>query len=187
MPLNVIPFQMPEPMEIPAHLAEQLRQLPVEEAMQRGMELLMQVEVADIMIYERIDGDGQLQIEAVLGKQGPEEAWRERLAAEPFYGAPPGDASGLAGQAFAQGQSLLVMGQVAEGEDVALPPGLAQQLLPTGSGNVGFLYVLTLAAGGRPLGALTLIRAASEGPLNHEQPNITEAMRRLLSELLSAA
>ena len=37
----------------------------------------------------------------------------------------------------------------------------------------------------RPLGALTLVRPASEGPLNHEQPNITEAMRRLLSEILA--
>jgi len=31
-----------------------------------------------------------------------------------------------------------------------------------------------------------LIREPSEGPLNHEQPNITEGMRRLMSELVSA-
>ena len=78
------------------------------------------------------------------------------------------------------------MGQQAAGEEPGLPPALAAHLLPEGAGNVGFLYVLTLAAAdSRPLGALTLVRPASEGPLNHEQPNITEAMRRLLSEILA--
>jgi len=34
------------------------------------------------------------------------------------------------------------------------------------------------------LGTLTLVRPAADGPLNHEQPNISEAMRQELSGIL---
>ena len=187
MPVSVIPFRMPEPALIPEHIAGQLRQMPALEAVRRGLELLMQIEVAHVMVWERIDEEGRLRLQEVLSREGSPEELKERLASEPFYGEPlKGAASGLAGQALETGQSLLVMGQQAAGEDSGLPPALASHLLPAGAGNVGFLYVLTLVAeDGRPLGALTLVRPASEGPLNHEQPNITEAMRRLLSEILA--
>ena len=187
MAVSVIPFRMPEPALIPEHIAGQLRQMPAPQAVRRGLELLMQIEVAHLMLWERIDGEGRLRLQEVLSREGSPEALKETLAAEPFYGEPLGGAaSGLAGRAFEAGQSLLVMGQQAAGEEPALPAALASHLLPAGAGNVGFLYVLTLAAAdGRPLGALTLARPASEGPLNHEQPNITEAMRRLLSEILA--
>jgi hypothetical protein len=187
MAVNVIPFQMPEPMEIPEHIVEQLKQMPADEAMRRGMELLMQIEAADVMLYERVDDDGRLQLADVLTKEGPADPLQVSLSAESFYGAPlNGAASGLAGRAFEAGQSLLVMGQAAAGDEPQLPPALAGHLLNGGEGNVGFLYVLTLTtAEDRALGALTLIRAASEGPLHHEQPNIAEAMRQLMSQILS--
>ena len=187
MAVSVIPFRMPEPALIPEHIAGQLRQMPALEAVRRGLELLMQIEVAHVMIWERVDEEGRLHLQEVLSRDGSPAELRDKLSAEPFYGQPlNGAASGLAGRALETGQSLLVMGQQAAGEESGLPAALAEHLLPAGAGNVGFLYVLTLAAeDGRPLGALTLVRPASEGPLNHEQPNITEAMRRLLSEILA--
>lgn len=188
MAVYVIPFRMPEPLAIPAHIVQQLRQLPAAQGARRGMELLMEVEVADVMILERLDAQGRLQLAEVLDREGEATDLKQALEREPFYGqVPDRDGSGLAGRALAQGQSLLVMGQADAGEDALLPPVLAHHLQGRGDGNLGFLYVLTLANGaGLSLGALTLIRAATEGPLNHEQPNLAEAMRRLLSELLSA-
>jgi len=189
MPVNVIPFQMPEPMEIPAHIVEHLRQLPAPEALRKGMELLMQVEVADVMLLEGVDEDGNLQLQDVVTREGEPGAWHGPLGSESFYGKPPtAQASGLAGQALALNQALLVMGQLEPGEVSALPAALAAQLVGESGGSVGFLYVLPLiGADARARGALTLIRAASEGPLNHDQPNITEAMRRLMTDLLGAA
>jgi hypothetical protein len=34
---------------------------------------------------------------------------------------------------------------------------------------------------------LTLLRPFASGPLNHEQPNVTEGLRRLLGEILQGA
>jgi hypothetical protein len=187
MALHVIPFQMPEPMEIPDHIAEQLRQMPAGEAVCKGMGLLMQIEAADIILYERIDESGMLQLESVMGREGALSDVQADLEAEGFYGQVPTVASGLAGQALEQNQSLLVMGQLETGEESAMPPRLAQRLVGADGGNVGFLYVLRLTDGeDNSRGVLTLIRSAGEGPLNHEQPNINEGMRRLLSEMVSA-
>jgi hypothetical protein len=187
MALHVIPFNMPEPMEIPAHIVEQLRQLPAGEAIDKGMGLLMQIEAADIILFERIDAEGFLQLESVMGKDGSLPDVLADLQQESFYGQAPAAESGLAGQAIEQGKSLLVMGQLEAGEDSPMPQRLATRLVGEGGGNAGFLYVLRLTdAADTSRGVLTLIRGAGDGPLNHEQPNITEAMRRLLSELLSA-
>ncbi|MBT3342814.1 MAG: hypothetical protein HN712_19010 [Gemmatimonadetes bacterium] len=188
MAITVIPFNMPEPMEIPAHLVDQLKQMPADEAVSRGMELLMQIDAADLMLYERIDADGHLQLVEARGKKGPDTALLQMLTTDGLHGVPLADATGtMAAQAFAQNSSLLIMGaHDAEGKTSPLPPALHAHLLgEAGAGNVGFLYVLTLADGDRPLGALTLIREASEGPLNHEQPNLTQAVRLLLSEILA--
>lgn len=185
MAVHVIPFQMPEPTAIPEHIAGALRSLPAAAAVRRGLELLMQIEVADVMVLERIV-DGRLQLAEVLCREGSAEGLKQDLAQESFYGQPPAADSGLAGRAIAQGQPLLLLGQVGAGEESPLPAVLDRHLQARGDGNIGFLYVLTLANGGAPVGVLTLIRAAAEGPLNHEQPNITEAMRRLLAEVLSA-
>ena len=185
MPLHVIPFKMPEPMEIPAHIVEQLRQMPAGEAICKGMGLLMQIEAADIILYERIDEGGLLQLESVMGRDRALSEVRADLEGESFYGQAPVGTSGLAGQALEQGQSLLVMGQLDAGEDSTMPPRLAKQLVGGEGGNVGFIYVLCLTdEAGASRGVITLIRNASEGPLNHEQPNITEGMRRLMSELV---
>jgi hypothetical protein len=184
MALHVIPFNMPEPMEIPAHIVEQLRAMPAADAIAKGMGLLMQIEAADIMLFEQVDASGLLQLESVMGKQGPLPDVAADLRQEPFYGQVCTAASGLAGQAVDQAQSLLVMGQLAAGEASAMPPRLAQHLIGD-NGNVGFLYVLRLTDdSGTCKGVITLIRSASEGPLNHEQPNITEGMRRLMSDII---
>ena len=187
MALHVIPFNMPEPMEIPAHIVEQLRGMPAGEAVRKGMGLLMQIDAANIMLYEAIDASGHLQLESVMGKDGALPDVQADLAQEAFYGQAFSAWSGLAGQALEQAQSLLVMGQLAAGEDSAMPARLAKHLVGDNGGNVGFLYVLRLTDdAGASRGVITLIREASEGPLNHEQPNITEGMRRLMSELVSA-
>ncbi len=188
MAITVIPFNMPEPMEIPSHLVEQLKSMPADAAVSRAMELLMQIEAADHMVYERVDADGNLQLVEACGKNGPDASLLEALSADGLHGTSLADStSTLAGQAFGQGSSLLIMGQHDDNKTSPLPPALLTFLLgDSGVGNVGFLYVLTFEDGDRPLGALTLIRQASEGPLNHEQPNLTQAVRLLLAEILAA-
>ena len=190
MAITVIPFNMPEPMEIPAHLVEQLRELPADEAVSRGMELLMQIDAADIMLYERLDADGHLQLVEARNRSGLDAILLQKLVVDGLYSVPLADAATtLSGQAFALNSALLIMGaHDADGKTSPLPAALHTHLLgENGTGNVGFIYVLTLADGDRPLGSLTLIREASEGPLNHEQPNLTQAVRLLLSEILAAA
>ena len=84
MAVSVIPFRMPEPGQIPEHIAGHLRQMPAHEAVRRGMELLMQIEVAHVMLWERVDGEGRLHLQEVLVKDGPPEELKERLGSEPF-------------------------------------------------------------------------------------------------------
>ena len=189
MPVSVIPFNMPEPMEIPAHLVDLLKQLPSDEAvMNQAMELLMGIDAAETMIYERVDENGLLGLGGVACQDEERAAeLKERLAEESFYGQPLGSAGeSLVGQAFAKNSALLVMGQVEAGEETPLPTALEHFLLEAGSGNIGFLYVLTLTGADEcPLGGLTLIRPTEAGPLNHEQPNITEGLRRELNAILA--
>ncbi|MCC7262309.1 MAG: hypothetical protein IT369_07295 [Candidatus Latescibacteria bacterium] len=187
MPVNAIPFKMPAPVEIPAHLVAMLRQLPPEQAVQRGMELLLQIEAAEILIFDQVDPDGRLMLGGVACADAVDAAAvRQALAAEALYGQPLSDAS-LAGRALAQGNALLVMGQTRAGEEGALPPRLQEVLLQRGAGgNIGFIYVLPLGGGAEPaLGALTLVRGAAAGPLNHEQPGLTEGMRQVLAGILA--
>ena len=54
MPVSIIPFNMPEPVEIPSHIIDSLTSMPPDEAVAKGMDLLMQIEAADTMVYERI-------------------------------------------------------------------------------------------------------------------------------------
>ena len=169
MAVSVIPFKMPEPMEIPDHIAEGLRQMPADEAVKRGAELLLDIDAAETIIYERVDEEGALQMRGVVTRNGGEDLG-DLLRQQEFYGKPLAEeGNSLAGAAFARQSSLLVMGQAETGDEPPLPTGLAQHLLDSsGDGNVGFVYVLTLAgADDRPLGALTLLRPQSTGPLNH--------------------
>ena len=188
MPVSVIPFNMPEPMAIPEHIADMLRELSKDEAVARAMELLMDIDVAEAMIYERLDQGGHLELGQVLAR--PDHKARELrslLEEEEFFGKKLSEAGhSLAGQAFASHSALLLMGQVGAGEEVPLPAGLRNYLLAGAeSGSIGFIYVLTFTGQDqRPLGALTLIRSAAAGPLNHEQPNIAEGVRRELSAIL---
>lgn len=190
MPVSVIPFNMPDPMEIPPHLVDMLKALPSDEAvMDKAMELLAGIEAAETMIYERVDENGVLGLGGVCSTDpGRAAELKQRLAAETFYNQPlENDGKSLAAQAFANNSPLLVMGQVAAGEEAPLPAVLKDFLLDGESGNIGFLYVLTLSgADQRPLGALTLVRPAATGPLNHEQPNITEGLRQVLSAILGS-
>ena len=186
MALTVIPFNMPAPMEIPSHIVDMLSGMEPDEAVCKGMELLLGIEVADAIVYERIAGDGTLHLHAVHSGDGRAEELENTLRQESFYGEPLGaDTRSTAAAAFAENTPLLIMGDSGDGER-PLPPNLGKVILGgNDSGNVGFVYVLPLAgAGARPLGALTLIRSQKNGPLNHEQPNIVEGMSRLLGRLL---
>lgn len=189
MPVSLIPFKMPAPLEIPAHLVAALRQLPPGEAMRRGMELLLQIDAAEVILYERLDRSGRLELGGVVCRDSSRtEAVQELLRQEEFYGKPPSaEGRSLAGAALAQGSALLVMGQAQPGEEAPLPARLREWLLATG-GSVGFVYVLPLAGQDKnPLGALTLIRPATAGPLNHDQPGLVEGMRQVLSRMLTEA
>ena len=187
MAVSVIPFNMPAPMEIPSHIVEMLSGMEPGEAVCKGMELLMGIDAADAILYERIAGDGTLHLHAVRSGDGRSGELERTLGQESFYGRPLGeDARSTAAAAFEKNSPLLIMGESSGDGDGPLPPGLGKVILGgSDSGNVGFVYVLPLSgAGDRPLGALTLIRAQKNGPLNHEQPNIAEAMRQLLGRLL---
>ncbi len=186
MPVNAIPFRMPAPVEIPAHLVSMLRQLPADQAAQRAMELLLQIEAAEILIFEKVDRDGRLELGGVVCQDAAQAGpVRGLLAGEVHYGQPLSAAS-LAGRALAQGSALLVMGQANAGEESPVPPCLQQLLLQRGAGgNIGFVYVLPLGGGALPpRGALTLVRGAAAGPLNHEQPGLAEGMRLVLAGIL---
>ena len=188
MAISVIPFNMPEPIEIPVHIVAALRQLPRDEAVAKAMNLLMEVDVAETLLYERVDADGILQLgEVVSASSARAHELKRLLGQDEVYGNPLcGDGPSLAGKAFADKTSLLVMGKAEAGEEIPLSPGLSRFLLPgDGTGNIGFIYVLTfISRNGQPLGALTLMRPLAAGPLNHEQPNITERVRLELSLIL---
>ena len=186
MPVNAIPFKMPAPVEIPAHLVAILRQLPPDQAAHRAMELLLQIEAAEVLIYEHVDAEGRLSLGGVVCQDGAQAGPALALLTdEKIYGQPLSTA-GLAGRALAQGSALLVMGQTEAGEEGPLPPQLQKLLGDRGAGgNIGFVYVLPLGGGGQPpLGALTLVRGAAAGPLNHEQPGLTEGLRQVLEAVL---
>jgi len=181
MPVSVIPFSMPEPMEIPDHIVDMLRQMPPDQAVEKAMELLLEIDVAEAMVFERNDADGYLALAAVIATDGDRKARLEQLLRQ-------GGGPGLAESAQEQRSALLVMGQV-DGNEKTLPAGLESYLLAGGNeGGIGFLYVLPLAAKDTSdLGVLTLIRPPAAGPLNHEQPNITERVRQVLCEVLESS
>ncbi len=175
MPVSIIPFNMPAPAEIPPHIVEALQSMPPDDAVKKAMELLMQIEAAETLVYERVNAEGVVQLQCVVGRRAAE--------LEAILGASSGS---FAAATLAQDSAVLIMGQASVGEENALPEGMVAFLLDGAeSGSTGFNYVLPLRAeSGSGLGALTLLRGAGDGPLNHEQPNICEAMRRQLSALL---
>ena len=175
MPVSIIPFKMPAPAEIPPHIIDALKEMPADEAVVKSMDLLMQIEAAETLVYERVGEDGKVKLVHVAGRRAGE------LSAALSAGS-----GSFAEAAIAQNSALLVMGQASVAEASALPSGAVEFLLAGAeSGSIGFNYVLLLTgADDKALGALTLMRAAEDGPLNHEQPNICEAMRRELSLIL---
>ena len=187
MPINMIPFNMPEPAEIPAHIISNLQQMDPPQAVQRGMELLIQIEAAETILYEQLDANGQLAWGAAVSQQTSRaDELKNRLA--PSYTQPLDETqNSLARQALTQASALLVMGQVSADESPTIPQALLEFLLNgVPSGSIGFNYVLPLIASNQtPLGALTLIRPGDSGPLNHEQPNLTEALRQIIVGILS--
>ena len=181
MSVAIIPFKMPDPMEIPVHIVSMLRGLPGDEAVKRGMELLMEIDAAETIVYERF-GEGEvLEPGCVIGS-GAEEL---EGVLKKDYGQSMGSESSLGARALADLSPLLVMGQAKAGEQ-ELPAGLLGFLLADAQeADIGFIYVLPLTGkDGRSFGVLTLIRPADTGPLNHDQPNITEGMCRELSAIL---
>ena len=189
MAVTCIPFSMPEPMEIPGHIITALRAMAPDEAVGKGMELLAQIDAADLLIYDKVV-DERLVLGSVYSKAGDAGALETKLRSEACYGQALDSQSSLAGNAFAQDSALLVMGQAEEGEGAGPFPQALREVMLDGasSGPVGFNYVLTFkGADGAALAALTLLRPFASGPLNHEQPNVTEGLRRLLGEMLRGA
>ena len=186
MAVMVIPFSMPEPMEIPEHIIASLRAMAPDEAVHKSMELLAQIDAAELLVYDKVVDD-RLELGSVYAKSTNGAELEQKLKSETCYGQPL-DAGSLTGSAFAQGSALLVMGQVeGDGEQAGPFPRVLREAVLGGAsnGDVGFNYVLTFQAhDGRALGALTLMRPHGSGPLNHEQPNVTEGLRRLLGDIL---
>ena len=178
MPVSVIPFNMPEPAEIPPHIIESLKAMSPDEAVAKGMEQLLQIEAADTIVYERVDAEGSVELKRVTG--AGEDVLHTILEQD--------TQCSFAMQEGGGKLSLLIMGQASAEEQSPLPAGVVRFLLEGAeSGMLGFSYVLPLNGGeGQLLGALTLIRRAASGPLNHEQPNICEALRVELSRILEA-
>ncbi len=186
MSVTLIPFSMPEPMEIPEHIIASLRAMAPDEAVLKGMELLAQIDAAELLVYDKVV-DERLMLGSVYSKNGDGSELEQKLKNEACYGQALDADSSLAGSAFAQGSALLVMGQAEEGEEAGPFPQALKEAVLNGasSGDVGFNYVLTFKdKDGRALGALTLMRPHGGGPLNHEQPNVTEGLRRLLGDIL---
>ena len=142
-----------------------------DEAVLQGMDLLLGIEAADTIVYERV-GQG------VVHTAGAGAEVLQRVLEQDKV-------QSFAGQDGVGGSALLLVGQAHTDEESPLPAGAVRFLLEGAEeGSVGFSYVLPLkASDGRLWGALTLIRRAASGPLNHEQPNLCEGMRRVLSRL----
>lgn len=171
MPVSIIPFNMPEPAEIPPHIVASLEAMSPDEAVLQGMDLLLGIEAADTIAYERVGqgvvhtaGAGAEVLQRVLKQDGVRS---------------------FADQDGVGRSALLLVGQASADEENPLPAGVVRFLLEGAeSGSIGFSYVLPLkASDGQLWGALTLIRRAASGPLNHEQPNLCEGMRHLLSRM----
>ena len=171
MPVSIIPFNMPEPAEIPPHIVASLEAMSPDQAVIQGMDLLLGIEAADTIVYERV-GQG------VVHTAGAGAEVLQRVLEQDSTHA-------FANQDGVGPSALLLVGQAQADEESPLPAGIVRFLLEGAeSGSIGFSYVLPLKASDGPLwGALTLIRRAASGPLNHEQPNLCEGMRRLLSQI----
>ena len=171
MPISIIPFNMPEPAAIPPHIVASLKAMAPDEAVLQGMNLLLGIEAADTIVYERV-GPG------VVRTAGAGAEVLQRVLEQD-------SGHSFAAQDGVGGSALLIVGQARADEESPLPAGVVRFLLEGAEdGSIGFSYVLPLkASDGRLWGALTLIRRAASGPLNHEQPNLCEGMRRVLSRL----
>lgn len=169
MPVSIIPFNMPEPAAIPPHIVASLEAMSPDEAVIQGMDLLLGIEAADTIVYERV-GQGVVHTAGA----GAEVLQRvlEQDKAHSFA-------------SLDEDSALLLVGQTRADEKSPLPAEVVRFLLEGAKyGSIGFSYVLPLkASDGRLWGALTLIRRAASGPLNHEQPNLCEGMRRVLSRM----
>ena len=171
MPVSIIPFNMPEPAEIPPHIVTSLEVMSPDQAVIQGMDLLLGIEAADTIVYERV-GQGVIHT-AGAGA----EVLQRVLEQDGVHAFANQDGIGPA--------ALLLVGQADADEESPLPAGVVRFLLEGAEGgSIGFSYVLPLnASDGQLWGVLTLIRRAASGPLNHEQPNLCEGMRRVLSRM----
>ena len=110
MPVSIIPFNMPEPAEIPSHIIDSLKSMPRDEAVAKGMDLLMQIEAADTMVYERISEGGVPELAHVAGAGAEQlQAVLEQDTARSF-----------AGQEGVGPSALLIMGQAEVSEESAV-------------------------------------------------------------------
>jgi hypothetical protein len=177
MSVSIIPFKVFEAAEIPGAVTARMAELGPEQGVEYVLELMLQIDAASTIAFQRVDAAGTMEVSVVAGER------RQEL----------GDALAAAGKispgqrAVERRSALLIMG-TAEESDSELPEDLVRFVCGgQDTGNVGYIYALPLESPGElPLGAMTLLRPAAAGPLNHDQPGIVEAVRQELGALLSA-
>lgn len=184
MPLTAIPFRLPEALALPEALVAPIAAAPDwRAAANLALELLQQVDAFAWAFSVGQEADGRL-LAGPWRARGPRaeaiEALSFALAARPA----PLEEAGVVGQALAEGQPRLVMGEALPGQD-PVAPGAFRRALAGEGGALGFVYVLPFGAGPRR-GALVLGRALADGPLNHDQPALASALGPLLGGRLAA-
>lgn len=184
MPVTAIPFRSPPPFELPPHVLEEMRRLPLEAAAEQALDLLGQLDAADAQATVFARGAG-----LVAGPVWGGDAEAAAAFAEGMREIAAGGAADFMRQALEKRSALLLMGELEAGKQELVPAAIATHLLAgQPRAQLGFLYVLPLVdATGQAHGALALHRPLAAGPLNHDQPAIANALAAELAERAAAA
>lgn len=171
MPLMSVPFKLPAPYPLPVGLTENLKRQPVDQNVEAIMTLLIDEGIAEVAMLELLSGE-RLCVKAARSQRA--SAYQDlEGSCEPL-------GERFSAKALESGSSLLLMGDLATGE-TGLTPGFVERFLAGRSQtDLGFAYVLPLVGeSGTRHGVLTLVRG--DGPLNHDQPAIVQALGQWLA------
>ena len=72
MPVSIIPFAVAEPMAIPEPILAQLHDMEPDAAVRHSMDLLLEINAADTLLYERCDAEGRVSAVHAAGAQAEE-------------------------------------------------------------------------------------------------------------------
>lgn len=172
MPLMSVPFKLPAPYPLPVGLTDAWQRQSLEQNVSAIVSLLVDEGIADLALLERCDGES-LRVTAVHSRQA--DAFQALAGA-----VDPMTPEQFAMQALEAGSPLLVMGDVEPTEGGLRPEFVQAFLAGRPQADIGFAYVLPLiGASGTRHGVLTLVRG--DGPLNHDQPAIVQALGQWLA------